>query len=206
MSILNRSAANRHLDDRVLSEIWSMAAGEGRTADHPHLASCADCRARLAAFTSWMDGLRREAHAEADEAFPPERLAAQQHAIARRLEALERPARVIAFPRAPRPVTARQQVTRHWIATAAAAGLVIGLAAGQLLDLKQALEGPASQPVANQTAALPQRSPIQPAASTTATDEALFYGDADATARSARYMPALDELTPRARDEFERNR
>jgi hypothetical protein len=206
VSILNRSAAHRHLTDRVLAEIWSVAASDGRPADHPHLAACADCRARLAAFASWMNGLRRDAHDEADAAFPPERLAAQQQAISRRLEALERPARVIAFPRATRPVTGTHHVTRRWIATAAAAGLVIGLAAGQLLDLKQALEGPTVPPAANQTAALPARSPIQPAASNTAMDEALFYGDADATARSARYMPALDELTPRARDEFERNR
>ena len=36
---------------------------------------------------------------EADEVFPAERLGAQQAQIVRRLEALERPARVIAFPR-----------------------------------------------------------------------------------------------------------
>lgn len=205
MSILNRSAADRHLDDSVLAEIWSVAASEGRAADHPHLGSCAECRARLAAFTRWMNDLRLDAHAEADEAFPPERLAAQQHAIFRRLEALERPARVIAFPRTPRPMMATKHVTRRWIATAAAAGLVIGLAVGQVLNLKQALEGPGSSgPIANVVA--PPRPAVQQATMSTASDEALFYGDADAMTPSARYMPALDELTPRARDDFERNR
>jgi hypothetical protein len=208
VSILNRFAANRHLDDDVLAEIWSTASSEGRTATHPHLTSCAHCRARYSAFTGWLDDLRNEARAEADEAFPPERLAAQQTAIFRRLEALERPARVIAFPKHARPVPSSQPFARRWIATAAAAGLVIGLAAGQILDLRHALEGPSP---ARTTGAVPERTQttarqtgLQPA---TLSDEALFYGDvSDTTARGARYMPALDELTPRARDDFDRNR
>ncbi len=71
----------------------------------PHLASCAQCRARYSAFTDWLDRIHDDAVGEADEAFPPERLAAQQAQVMRRLEALERPARVIAFPRFARPVT-----------------------------------------------------------------------------------------------------
>jgi len=210
VSILNRFAANRHLDDDVLAEIWSTASSEGRITTHPHLTSCAHCRARYSALTGWLDDLRNEAHAEADEAFPAERLAAQQAAIFRRLEALERPARVIAFPKHSRPVTASQPFTRRWIATAAAAGLVIGLAAGQILDLRQALEGPAqpvraSRPAPESTQTTARPGGVQPAS--LSLDEALFYGDSsDTTARGARYMPALDELTPRARDDFDRNR
>jgi hypothetical protein len=65
---------------------------------------------------------------EAEDAFPPERLAAQQAQVMRRLEALERPARVIAFPRFARPVTSSQGHAQRWVAAAAAG--VIGLAAG----------------------------------------------------------------------------
>ncbi len=209
MSILERFAANRHLDDDVLAEIWSAAASEGRTATHPHLTSCAHCRSRYAAFTQWLDDVSVDARAEADDAFSVERLAAQQAGIARRLEALDRPARVIAFPRHTRPATTSQHFTRRWIATSAAAGLVIGLAAGQILDLRHRLEGPAQAP--RGTTEVAQRSPVarqtvQPAS---LSDEALFYGDygdADVGARSARYMPELDEITPRARDDFDRNR
>jgi hypothetical protein len=210
VSILNRFAADRHLDDDVLAAIWSSASSEGRTATHPHLTSCAQCRARYAALTGWLADLREEAHLEADETFPPERLAAQQAAIFRRLEALERPARVIAFPKYSRPAPASQPFTRRWIATAAAAGLVIGLAAGQILDLRHALEGPdqpvrstSPSPVSSQTTA--RSAGVQPAS--LSLDEELFYGDfADSASRAARYLPALDELTPRARDDSDRNR
>lgn len=211
MSILERFAATRHLDDDVLAEIWSAAASEGCTATHPHLTSCAHCRSRFAALEEWLDSLPVEARAEADEAFPPERLAAQQAAIFRRLEALEKPARVIAFPRTTRPATTSQHFTRRWIATAAAAGLVIGLAAGQILDLRHRLEGPS--PRRGESAEAVQRPPVtRPFGvhQASLSDEALFYGDysadAELSARSARYMPELDEITPRVRDEFDRNR
>lgn len=208
MSILDRIAANRHLGDDDLAEIWTAAASEGRTATHPHLTSCAHCRVRYSAFTGWLDNLRTEAHAEADDAFPPERLAAQQAAIFRRLEALERPARVIAFPKHSRPISTSQPFVRRWVA-AAAAGLVIGLAAGQILDLRHALERPAQPARPTGTAAANTQTAaargVQPAA--LSIDEALFYGDApDTTPRGARYMPALDELIPRARDDFDQNR
>lgn len=210
MSILERFAANRHLDDDVLAEIWSAAASEGRTATHPHLTSCAHCRSRYSAFTDWLDDVSADARAEADEAFPAERLAAQQAAIFRRLEALERPARVIAFPRNARPTTTSQHFTRRWIATAAAAGLVIGLAAGQFLDLRHRLDG--TPQASRGTTEVAQRSPVarqiavQPVS---LSDEALFYGDygeAEVGARSARYLPEVDEITPRARDDFDRSR
>jgi hypothetical protein len=210
VSILERFAATRHLDDDVLAGIWSAAATEGCPATHAHLTSCAHCRSRYSALAEWLDGLSVEAHAEADEAFPPERLAAQHAAIFRRLEALEKPARVIAFPRTTRPATTSQRFARRWIATAAAAGLVIGLLAGQILDLRHRLGGPPTaqndpvQIVPRPTVA--RQFAVQPAS---LSDEALFYGDygdAELGARSARYMPELDEITPRARDDFDRNR
>ena len=49
--------------------------------------------------------MRTEAHAEADEIFTRDRLATQQTQIFRRLESLEHPARIIAFPRFARPVS-----------------------------------------------------------------------------------------------------
>jgi hypothetical protein len=209
VSILDRFAAHRHLGDDDLTEIWTTAASEGRTATHPHLTSCAHCRVRYSAFTGWLDDLRNDAHAEADDMFPPERLAAQQAAIFRRLEALERPARVIAFPKHSRPISTSQPLARRWVATAAAAGLVIGLAAGQILDLRHALERPAQTARPTGTAAANTQTAaargVQPAG--LSVDEALFYGDAsDTTPRGARYMPALDELIPRARDDFDQNR
>jgi hypothetical protein len=206
VSILDRFAANRHLDDDVMAGIWTTAVSEGRTATHPHLATCAHCRARYAELTAWLEDLSADAHAEAEEAFPPERLAAQQAAILRRLEALERPARVIAFPGNIRPAGASQHFTRRWVATAAAAGLVIGLAAGQLLDLRHRLAGPtrtAPNPITSASAPVARQTTTQPPSR--ALDEVLFYDD-DMAGRSSSigYMPVLDEITPRARDEYDR--
>ena len=207
MSILSRFAVNRHLDDSSLAEIWTAAAADGSNATHPHLTSCAHCRARFDAFHVWLDDLRVEARAEADEMLSPDRLAAQQNAIFRRLEAMERPARVIAFPKNTRPVTTSNRVTHRWVATAAAAGLVIGIATGQIVDLKKALDRPTPQPVPQITGTSAANRPapqVQPA--NLAADEAIFYDEADSSVQSARYLPAVDELVPRARDEFDRNR
>jgi hypothetical protein len=196
---------NRHLDDSSLAEIWSTAAAEGQAASHPHLASCAECRARFAAFDEWLDDLRLEARAEADEMLSSERLAAQHSAIFRRLEAMERPARVIAFPKNTRPVITPHRTTHRWIATAAAAGLVIGIATGQIIDLKKALDRSSSPAqITGTTASVRPSQQNQPA--NLAADEAIFYGEADSSVQRARYLPAVDELVPRARDEFDRIR
>lgn len=197
MSLLSRFATNRHLDDNVLVEIWVAAAG---TTD-PHLVSCAHCRARYGALAKWLDEIRTDAVTEAEEALPAERLAAQQAQILRRLEALERPAKIITFPSVPRTAGRGRSVPR-WVPTAAAAGLVIGLATGQLFNLSDMLNRLSSTPAQPQLENVSR--PAQPA--NPSIDEAIFYGDADLTARSARYLSTLDELTPRARDEFDRPR
>ena len=119
---------------------------------------------------------------------------------------MERPARVIAFPKNTRPVTTSHRVTHRWVATAAAAGLVIGIATGQLVDLKHALDRPTSQPVPQITRTTASRVPQQVQPANLAADEAIFYGEADSSVQNARYLPAVDELVPRVRDEFDRIR
>ena len=140
MKPLFNRLAGRHLDDASLAAIWTSmtAAGASVTAgaSDPHLASCGECRVRYDAFASWMEEIRTDARLEADEIFTPERLAAQQAVIARRLEAAERPARVIAFPKFSSSTTGRSAPVRRWIAAAAAAGLLVGLGLGQIMDLR----------------------------------------------------------------------
>lgn len=202
MSLLSRSSSGRHLDDAALAEIWSAAAASGRPAADEHLNACAQCRARYAAFTGWLDRLRDDAHAEADEVFTPERLASQQAQIFRRLEALERPARVIAFPKFARPATSTQGHAQRWIAAAAAAGLVIGLAAGQFVDIRDAFGARnrrAVQTVRATQTALPEGPVVTPASVTSVADEKVFFGDAADRVRFATLQP-MDDITPRARD------
>ena len=176
----------------------------GRPATDPHLDACAQCRARYAAFTNWLDRLKDDACAEADEAFPAERLTAQQAQIMRRLEAMERPARVIAFPKFGRPATATQGHAQRWVAAAAAAGLVIGLAAGQLVDIRDAL-GRRRGPVTQTVRATPAPTSTSPAAAVTpvnassVSDETLFFGEPIPNARVSALLP-MDDITPRAPD------
>ena len=87
----------------------------------------------------------------------------------------------------------------RWVPTAAAAGLVIGLATGQLFNLTGILNGP--RPISNSAPAEAVSRPAGAPSTTPSLDEAIFYGDADMTARSAQFLAPLDELTPRARDD-----
>jgi len=201
VSILSRISRQGHLDDADLAAIWSDVESTGDPiAQNPHLAACAECRARYENLSAWLLGLRDDAIAEADLAFPAERLATQQAQVLRRLEAMERPARVIAFPRLNRTVIAAHSRPQRWVAAAAAAGLIVGIAAGQMLNLRQTFNRSESfRPVTMHSAQIQPsgRASVQPASG--ASDEMLMY---EAAARS--HLPALepiDALTPRMRDQ-----
>jgi hypothetical protein len=201
VSILNRLIPNGHHDDAALARIWATAAASGEPAVDDHLNTCSLCRARFDAFCDWTEDLRTDAVAEADAAFPAERLAAQQAQIFRRLEALERPARVIAFPKFTQPITSNPSVAYRWVAAAAAAGLIIGVGLGQWLNLSQ----PGDQAPRVQTQIgrpAPQHDVRLQTASATISDEALL-SDLEASAalnRPVDPLRAIDTLTPRSRD------
>lgn len=127
------------------------------TGDRPdHLDGCELCTRRALDLSRWLDDARAVALDAADEAFPPERLALQQTQILRRLEQLDEPARVIAFPAhavaAPRSDQGRR-VAPAWLGVAAAAGLVVGVIGSQL---SAGILSPEPQPaVATPTLAAP---------------------------------------------------
>jgi len=135
VSLLERLGRG-HLSDSQFAKYWAEVKTEG--AVHPHLASCEACRTRYARFEDWAAGVGAELRNEADEAFTPERLAIQQSQIARRLETLERPARVIAFPKAARAVISGHSHARRWVTAAAAAGLIAGVVVGEVVPLRHA--------------------------------------------------------------------
>lgn len=184
-----------HLDDEVFAELWTNAAAEGApVGSHPHLQECAECRLRFASFGSWLHELRAGAVAEADWAMSPERLKAQQASILRRIEAAERPARVIAFP-AQTVGMSRPASARRWISGAAAAGLIAGLGLGQLLDLRQAV---APAPIADSRPA-PGGPAVLPAVAVMNEEADLAELEAVSTPRYET-LRAYDSFTPRAAD------
>jgi hypothetical protein len=117
-----------HLSERALTEAIL-------TGDRPlHLDRCDICADRALELGRWLDGVRAAALSAADQAFPAERLAAQQAQILRRLEQADEPARVIAFPKASagaRGERGTRRVAPAWVGVAAAAGLIVGAIGGQ---------------------------------------------------------------------------
>ncbi len=218
MSILNRMISHRHLDDAALAEIWAAAAlrqaqGEaasGEPASESHLLECADCRARYEELCDWLEVVRVEAIDEADAAFPPDRLAAQQANVLRRLEAAGRSARVIAFPKFAQPLSHRSTIASRWITVAAAAGLVIGVALGQWMDLRHRF---GAQPIRTADAvvatapAAPQPEMVIKTAGTLSDDALLLELDATLQMHPAvAPLRAIDTITPRSRDFLEQAR
>lgn len=128
MRLIDTVFRQGHLSERALVE--AVASG-----DRPrHLERCDICAERAVLLGRWMDELRSDA-TELSDVFTPEQLAAQQNQILRRLEQLDHPARVIAFPAAPRSEQQGfngRRVNVSWVGVAAAAGLVIGIVGGQV--------------------------------------------------------------------------
>jgi hypothetical protein len=201
VSILNR--LNGHLDDRALAAIWTDASIDRARPVHPHLDTCAACRERLSAFSQWLEDVRTEANAEADEAFPTERLATQQAQILRRIEAAGRPARVIKFPRFAQPISSSTSNVRRWVAGAAAAGLLVGVGLGQFMDLGGSM---IQRIPAGETARVQPRSErpagLQTVSVASLSDEELMsrLEDLAGDQRMPDSLVVFDAMTPRARD------
>jgi hypothetical protein len=194
VSLLERLGRG-HLTDRQFARLWTSQE------THPHLDACADCRARFAEFDGWLLGVGETLRTEADDAFSAERLAVQQAQIARRLEALERPARVIAFPKAARAVISGNSHVRRWVTVAAAASLIAGFGLGQVVPLRTVInkqQAAAPSPDFNEakTAVIAQEltTPVSPSVN----DDELF-SEAFTTPK-VKNLSALDDMTPHARD------
>jgi hypothetical protein len=181
-----------HLSERALVE--ALTGGE-RPA---HLDRCDLCAERAVALSRWLDDIRATGVATADAAFPPERLASQQAQILRRLEQLDQPARVIAFPshaRLSQRDAGDRRVAPGWVGVAAAAGLVLGVVGGQLSARMGSPMTPALPP-----AEVAQPQAASPVAMTdTATPSMRSLGslldmDFDTPVKS---LELVDDLTPR---------
>ena len=121
-----------HLHDDRLFECY-LSDRTGERLDPPaaeHLTDCAECALRYQELSSFMEGLRKEADAEADAVFTPERLRLQHQDIAARIAHIGHAARVISFPRrrsADGTDHHGHRVATRWLAAAAAAGMIVGV-------------------------------------------------------------------------------
>jgi len=182
---------DRHLSERELVATWQ----EGYRPAHFDL--CVACQDRYVALVAFLSRQRDGALDMADAAFTPERLEAQKGHILRRLENLGRPVRVLPFPLPPRVAPAVHRVGRQWVAMAAAAGLIIGLAAGLTVNMHPfgadfAQRNPATQ-TASQRPVPASRTVQEPRQS----DEAFLRElEAALSGPNVAELQALDALTP----------
>jgi hypothetical protein len=199
------SARSSHVPiDRLTALAFVVRAPDSGQDDQAlrHLAECERCAAELARLTVDADQWRDAAIAEADAHFDDAKLEAQRTRILDRLANLGQAARVLYFPRRTgRDVTMPvASGSRRWVSVAAAAGLIIGLVAGQLL---QFMPG-SSRRDAALTVQAPRQTSGVVAASTTVSSmsDEQFLDEIEAALqlRRAHSLRALDALTPTAGD------
>jgi hypothetical protein len=198
VSIINRLRLSAHLDEAALVSLLTDGMLAGGPLAHPHLERCTACRNRFAELTSWLEGIRFDGVGEADEHFPAERLAAQSAQVLRRLEAAERPARVIAFPTFTQPLASRSSNASRWVAAGLAAGLILGVGVGQLIDLRHSLGAHGGVDARLTATATPASATAVPLPRPGGREE-LFLSELDASiSRAPAELRAIDAFTPRA--------
>jgi len=133
--------AKRHMDDNALVRRYLAERGLEvlDAADEPllrHLAHCSSCHARYGALGASLDDSRDLTVERVDAAFTADRLAHQRERIMRRIEA-QNGARILAFPAAAPAVRAplHARPMMRWVAAAAIAGVMVGVAAGRYLNV-----------------------------------------------------------------------
>lgn len=181
-----------HLSDERLIETCLF---EGALA--PADAVCQSCAARRGELIALLDEVTQASEDAVDAAFPAERLARQQARILQRVKHEGRPARLLSFPatsadagdQRPRPAV-------RWIAAAAAAGLVIGMVAGHLVDeFPRQMFGPAV--MADRTTPA-SGTPLRTVAHTVSDEEFLGQIELAVEGPAGSALGLLHQATPRA--------
>lgn len=190
MRIADTLLRRGHLSEDALVEVWY-------SGNRPvHLDACDLCAERALEVSRWLQQTRDLGIAEADAAFPAERLAAQQAQILRKLEQLDRPSKLLSFPRvSPAPPAHIElhghdhRVSSRWIAAAAAAGLILGVIGGRLSTW---------QPAAQTRSAAVQTAPAAPKVPESARlDEAAdLLLESEVNQPQIHSLSAIDTLTP----------
>ena len=183
---------HQHLsDDRLIDVCLDRAPA---AIERQHLDSCEVCEERRASLARLLADASASARAEADAVFSPERLARQRARILQRVEQEARLGRIISFPagHGPGPSLLRARPAMRWIASAAAAGLVIGLVAGHLAhDLPAGGARPASQAFGT-----PAGASLQAVSTTMSEEEFLGRLEVAIEGTSGSALRPLDDLTP----------
>ena len=196
---------NRHLSEDRLIEAALAAQSDpfvpAPTARAIHLRACADCAARYEEIAAFLDNLAANVNADFDTVFTAERLLAKRQKVSRRLSrllGLDPRDRVLRFPSSGPRLPHAGSSARRWMAAAAVACLVLGVAAGRLIPFPPAFR---DQPAVS--------APPNPAVVATDLGEPTSYSAEDnllmeieAALGSPRIyeLRAIDAMTPRIRE------
>jgi hypothetical protein len=157
--------------------------------------------------TAPLERLRQDAASEADEVFTPARLGRQKSSILARLEGTAAAQKVVPFPTASarmnRSMILRRPLVR-WVAAGAAAGLLIGVMAGRLLEFGTTRSTPPTSVVRAASPAVPVSIvTVSDSPSAPVFDEELVLSEIDEAVHMQRIaaLSALDEMTPTIRPE-----
>lgn len=182
MRIADTILRGGHVSDDVLIEAWYSGARPA------HLDNCDACAERALDMARWLEQTKQLAADSADAVFTPERLAAQQSNIMSRLEQLDRPSKLLSFPRTAMPAAVsemqmpqRQQHIGAWIAVAAAC-LVLGVIGGRLSVWEPSVPVQSAQ------------APVTPAPKAPAPAVDLYPGEIDRPELNS--LSAIENLTP----------
>jgi anti-sigma factor RsiW len=195
-------------DDRLIALYFGddEASADDRRAVRQHLHGCETCTWRYTELSAPLERLRQDAAGEADEVFTPARLDAQRAKILDRIGQAPS-SRILPFPASAGRLD-RSGVRRplaRWVAVAAAAGLLVGVMGGRLLQYGAG--APVSAPVAARTVipSLPSSEVVSDSPSPLTSierDEALLNEIEQAVFKQRiTALSALDELTPHVRQE-----
>ena len=197
-------------DDRLIAVYFDdeEASGDDRRTVRQHLHGCETCTWRYTELTAPLERLRRDAASEADEVFTPARLDAQCTTILDRLEDRAHASRVVPFPaastRLARPVIHRPLM--RWVAAAAAAGLLVGVMAGRMLEFGRLRPVPSASSatrIAPPSLSAPRLISASPVATDAVETDDAMITEIEAAARSQRIaaLAALDQMTPHLRQD-----
>ncbi len=182
---------SRHLDAATLGAAALDDLVEPRVV--AHLSSCARCRRERDRMAAILDGARAEADDAIDAAFGSADLDRQRQAILQRIARTGGVARVLRFPAgADEHAVPARPAQGRWLLVAAAAGLLLGVAAGQLPHWYYASRP--AQTITTETGG-PPRAPLD--TTDWRQDDALLSEvDAVLTRGTRPELAALDALTP----------
>jgi anti-sigma factor RsiW len=193
-------------DDRLIAMYFGDegASAEDRRAVRQHLHGCEACTWRYTELTAPLERLRQDAAGEADEVFSSARLDAQRAKILARLEPSAGAPRVIPFPSA--VARAERSAVRHplarWVAAAAAAGVLVGVAGVQMFQsgVRRTVTSPPARAV---MAALPASAVATDSPTLAADSEEAMLSEIEQAVFGHRIaaLVALDEMTPHVRQE-----